>query len=180
MLIRKGSSRGTTMLWIPRSILFVCMAIALTACSNLTPRDQKNFKVEPDDYAMIAREALKQLERTRPISVIAVPKNMNADARAGLKAQRKIVTRESLPSRAIPRDMLAMREFSIDEEGFAVFEGEISTDAQDAMKGSAECGLIFDVRFQIVGSDWHSDSYKLTDCTQERVWWPSDQPRPDQ
>ena len=69
---------------------------------------------------------------------------------------------------------------TIDEDGVAIFAGEISTDAQDAMKGNADCGLIFDVRFQIVGNDWHSDSYKLTDCTQERVWWPADQARPGQ
>ena len=77
--------------------------------------------------------------------------------------------------------MLAMRDFSIDDDGIAIFEGEISTDAQDAMRqASADCGMIFAVRFQLVGNDWHSDSYKLTDCTQQRVWWPSDQPQPTQ
>jgi hypothetical protein len=163
---------------IVRAVVFACTALAVAACSNLTPRDQKNFKVDPGDYASIAHEALKQLERTRSIAVIAVPKTMNPDARAALKLQRKIVPLESLHS--IPRDTLAMRDFSIDEDGLANFEGEISTDAQDAMKSKADCGLVFAVRFQIVGNDWHSDSYKLTDCTQERVWWPADQPQPNQ
>lgn len=162
-----------------RSMLFAGCA-TLVACSNLVPRDQKKFHAEPGDYGIIAHEVLRQLGHTREIKVIAVPENMNADARAALKAERKIVVRESLRGHPIPRDMLAMREFSIDEDGVATFEGELSTDAQDAMpKGSVDCGMIFDVRFQIVGSDWHSDSYKLTDCTQQRVWWPVDQPQPN-
>lgn len=156
-----------------RSVFFAAIAIAFTACSDLTPRDQKTFLVDSGDYAMIAHEALRLLERTRTIDVIAVPASIRPDARAALKAQRKIVARESLPPHSIPRDMLAMREFTIDEDGIAMFEGEISTDAQDAMPaGSVECGLIFTVRFQLIGNDWHSDSYKLTDCTQERVWYP--------
>ena len=166
---------------ISRLGVSACAMLMLVSCGNLTPRDQKNFKVDPGDYAMIAHEALKQLGRTREIDVIAVPKSMSADARAALKSQRKIVALESLPPRAIPRDTLAMHDFSIDEDGIAIFAGEISTDAQDAMRGQkADCGLIFDVRFQLVGNDWHSDSYKLTDCTQQRVWWPVDQPQPDQ
>jgi hypothetical protein len=163
-----------------RSVFLAAAAVILSSCGGLTARDQKSFAIEPGDYAMIAHEALRQLERTRSIDVIAVPAGFNSDARAGLKSQRKIVTRESLPSHSIPRDMLAMRSFAIDEDGIAIFEGEISTDAQDAMPaGSVSCGLIFAVRFQLVGNDWHSDSYKLTDCTQERVWWPSDQPQPN-
>ncbi len=154
------------------------MTIALVACGNLTPRDQKNFKVQTDDYFMIAHEVMKQLERTRGISVIAVPNDMKPDAVAALKAQRKVVPRAALPAKSFPRDVLAMRDFTIDDDGIANFEGEISTDAQDAMGGKADCGMIFAVRFQLVGSDWHSDSYKLTDCTQQRVWWPSDQPQP--
>ena len=156
----------------------VCATAILAACSNLTPRDQKKFMVDPADYGIIAHEVLKQLGRTREISVIAVPQNMNADARAALKSQRKIVPLESLHS--IPRDTLAMRDFSIDEDGIANFEGEISTDAQDAMKEKPDCGMIFAVRFQLIGNDWHSDSYKLTDCTQQRVWWPVDEPQPNQ
>jgi len=161
-----------------RLVTAACLTFALGACGGLTLREQKKFKVEPGDYAAIAHEVMKQLEHTRSIAVIAVPKDMNPDAVAALKAQRKIVPRESLP-KSLPRDTLAMRDFSIDDDGVANFEGEISTDAQDAMKGSVDCGLIFAVRFQIVGDDWHSDSYKLTDCTQQRVWWPSDEPRPN-
>lgn len=153
----------------------------LAACTNLTPRDQKKFNVDPSDYGMIAHEVLKQLGHRREITVIAVPANINADALAALKRERKTVTRESLHGGSIPRDMLALRDFSIDEDGIATFEGELSTDAQDAMpKGSVDCGMIFNVRFQLIGNDWHSDSYKLTDCTQQRVWWPADQPQPNQ
>ena len=162
-----------------RSMVCAFVLTTLIACSNLAPRDQTNFKIDPGDYAAIAHEALKQLGRTREIAVIAVPKNMNPDARAALKAQRKIIALESLPVHVVPRDTLAMHEFTIDDDGIAIFTGEISTDAQDAMTQRPDCGLIFDVRFQLVGNDWHSDSYKLTDCTQERVWWPSDQPQPD-
>jgi hypothetical protein len=161
-----------------RIIVCAYLTVALVACSDLTPRDQKKFKVQSEDYFMIAHEVMKQLERTRGISVIAVPNDMNPDAVAALKAQRKVVPRESLPATSFPRDVLALRDFSIDEDGIANFEGEISTDAQDAMKGKADCGMIFAVRFQLIGSDWHSDSYKLTDCTQQRVWWPVDQPQP--
>ena len=161
-----------------RIIVSSCATLALIGCSNLTPRYQKNFKVEPGDYYAIAHEALKQLGRTREINVIAVPNTMNADARAALKAQRRIVPLESLMLHALPRDTLAMHDFTIDDDGIAIFTGEISTDAQDALREKPDCGLIFDVRFQIVGSDWHSDSYKLTDCTQHRVWWPGDQPQP--
>ena len=174
-----GFLRGSAMQSFVRLVVSACVMFALVACGGLTPREQKKFKVEPGDYAAIAHEVMKQLERTRSIAVIAVPKDMNPDAVAALKAQRKIVPRESLP-KSFPRDTLAMREFSIDDDGVANFEGEISTDAQDAMKGNVDCGMIFAVRFQIVGDGWHSDSYKLTDCTQQRVWWPSDQPRPDQ
>ena len=162
-----------------RFVVSACLALALVSCANLTPRDQKKFKVDPADYGIIAHEVLKQLSHTREIAVIAVPKDMNPDAREALKREkRRIVPLESLHS--IPRDTLAMRDFSIDEDGIATFEGEISTDAQDAMKEKSECGMVFAVRFQLVGNDWHSDSYKLTDCTQQRVWWPVDQPQPNQ
>lgn len=155
-----------------RSLFYAAVAITLVACGNLAPRDQHAFLVESGDYAAIAHEALRQLERTRSIDVIAVPARIGPDARAALKSQRKIVSRESLPAHSIPRDMLAMRDFTIDDDGIAMFEGEISTGAQDAMPaGSVDCGLIFTVRFQLIGNDWHSDSYKLTDCTQERVWY---------
>jgi hypothetical protein len=158
---------------IVRAILFICAAIMLTSCGGVTTRENLQFQVDPGDYASIAHEALRLLERTRSIDVIAVPASMNPNARAGLKSQRKIVARESLPPHSLPRDYLAMRSFVIDEDGIAIFEGEISTDAQDALPaGSVDCGLIFSVRYQLIGNDWHSDSYKLTDCTQERVWYP--------
>ena len=163
-------------------MLLVGYVCALAACSNLVPRDQKKFKVDPADYGIIAHEVLHQLSHTRAITTIAVPANMDADARAALKNERTtIVPRESLQGHPVPRDMLVMRQFTIDEDGIATFEGELSTDAQEAMpKGSVDCGMIFDVRFEVVGNDWHSDSYKLTDCTQQRVWWPVDQPQPNQ
>ena len=147
----------------------------LAACGGIARRDSQAFKINSGDYAAIAHEALRLLEKTRSISVIVVPVNMDPAARAALKSQRKIIARESLAAHALPRDYLAMRRFEIDEDGVAIFEGEISTDAQDAMPaGSADCGLIFAVRYELVGDDWHSDSYKLTDCTQERVWYPKD------
>ena len=66
------------------SILFVCLAIALAACSNLTPRDQKNFKVEPDDYAMIAHEALQAARaHARHQRDRRARNDMNPDARRG-------------------------------------------------------------------------------------------------
>jgi hypothetical protein len=157
-------------------ILCVGLLTLLTSCGGVATRENAKFQIDPGDYASIAHEALRLLERTRSIDVIAVPASMNADARAGLKRQRKIVARESLKPHSLPRNYLGMRSFEIDYDGIAMFEGEISTDAQDALPaGSADCGLIFSVRYQLIGNDWHSDSYKLTDCTQERVWYPKDQ-----
>ncbi len=161
---------------VARWIVAAVIAMMLAACGGIARRDSQAFKISSGDYAAIAHEALRLLERTRSIDIIVVPATMDPAARAGLKSQRKIVTRESLPAHALlPRDYLNMRRFEIDDDGVAIFEGEISTDAEDALPaGSVDCGLIFAVRYELVGDDWHSDSYKLTDCTQERVWYPKD------
>ena len=55
------------------------------------------------------------------------------------------------------------------------FKGEISTENQHAPASfDKSCGMIFSVRFALQGDDWSSDSYKVTDCSQERVWTPKD------
>ena len=126
-----------------------------------------------DDFFLIAHGAIGIIDHLRSIDRIVVAKDIDPRVRAALAAQRKLVTQETLPPGAsLPRNYFHLRSFTIDD-GQALFEGDISTDAQDAMpKGSVDCGMIFSVRFALVGDDWHSDSYKLTDCTRERVWYP--------
>ncbi len=162
----------------PLAALFLIACIGIAGCDGSKierGRSTQPFVQDDGDFGSIAAESLRLIEHVRPIHFIVVPKDFDPRARAGLKRQRKIVMRESLPAnQSLPRDYLNMRTFTI-EDGQAMFEGDISSDEQDALpKGSVDCGLIFSVRFALVGDDWHSDSYKLTDCTRERVWTPKD------
>jgi hypothetical protein len=153
------------------------MSFLLVSCAGTPGRSSQQFQVEDGDYALIAHAALKLIERVRPISVIVVDRNVDPRVREALRGQRKLVSRDTLPHTAgyiMPPDYFALRSFTIDD-GQALFEGEISTEAQRSDSSfDKECGLIFSVRFALQGDDWSSDSYKLTDCSQERVWTPKD------
>jgi hypothetical protein len=153
------------------------LSLLLAACARVPGRSSKKFEVEDGDYGLIAGAALKLIERVRPISVIVVDKNTDPRARAALRGRRKVISSESLPHTPgylVPPDYFLLRDFTI-EDGQAMFEGEVSTEAQRSDTSiNKECGLIFSVRFALQGDDWSSDSYKLTDCSQERVWWPKD------
>lgn len=136
-------------------------------------RSTEPFQLNDGDYYSIAKVALDLVGRVREIHVIVVPKDIDPKARAALARRRKVISRDAMLSHdSLPRDYLNLRRFFIDD-GQSMFEGDISTDDEDALpKGSVDCGLIFSVRFDLAGDDWHSDSYKLTDCTRERVWYP--------
>lgn len=163
----------------PLRTLMVCaIALSIGACDGanvVDGRSTKTFVLEDGDFAMIAHAAIDLINHQRSIDRIVVANNIDPRVRAAVAAQRKLVSQDSLPKGvSMPRNYFHLRSFTI-EDGEAVFEGDISTDAEDAMpKNSVDCGMIFSVRFSIVGNDWHSDSYKLTDCTQERVWYPKD------
>ncbi len=163
----------------PLFALLICLiASTIAGCDGANVvhgRSTKTFVLEDGDFAMIAHAAIDLIDHQRSIDRIVVANNVDPRVRAAVAAQRKLVSENSLPKGvSIPRNYFHLRSFTIDD-GDALFEGDISTDAEDAMpKGSVDCGMIFSVRFSIVGNDWHSDSYKLTDCTKERVWYPKD------
>lgn len=157
----------------------IAFSFLLTACADVKhgDRDAKPFALQDDDFGLIAGAALKLVERVRPISTIVLEKNVDPRVRSALSGRRKVISRDSLPHTPgylMPPDYFLLHEFTIDD-GQAMFEGEVSTEAQQSSTSfNKECGLIFSVRFALQGDDWHSDSYKLTDCAQERVWWPKD------
>ena len=162
----------------PRALMVCAIALVLGACDGANVvhgRSTKTFVLEDGDFAMIAHAAIDLVDHQRSIDRIVVAGNIDPRVRAAVAAQRKLVSEDSLPKNvSIPRNYFHLRSFTIDD-GEALFEGDISTDAEDAMpNGIVDCGMIFSVRFFIVGNDWHSDSYKLTDCTKERVWYPKD------
>lgn len=158
-------------------LIALALSFLLVACAGVPGRSSKQFEVEDGDYGLIAHAALKLIERVRPISVIVVSRNVDPRVREALRGQRKLISRDSLPHTPgyiMPPDYFALISFTI-EDGQALFEGEISTDAQRSDTSfDKECGLIFSVRFALQGDDWSSDSYKLTDCSQQRVWTPKD------
>jgi hypothetical protein len=158
------------------SIVAICLGVGACDGSKVVRgRSTQAFQLNDGDYYSIAKVALDLIGRVRDVHVIVVPKEIDPKAREALSRQRKVISKDSLSSQtSLPRDYLNLRTFFIDD-GQSMFEGDISTDDEDALpKGSVDCGLVFSVRFALVGDDWHSDSYKLTDCTRERVWYPKD------
>lgn len=162
-------------IWI--RVVVSCLPLLTVACAGAPGRSSKQFQVEDGDYGLIAHAALKLIEHVRPISVIVLDRNVDPRVREALRGQRKLVSRDALPHTPgyiMPPDYFALTSFTIDD-GQALFEGEISTDAQRSDTSfDKECGLIFSVRFALQGDGWSSDSYKLTDCSQQRVWTPKD------
>jgi hypothetical protein len=161
--------------WGAAAILSGCTL--LSGCTQLVPRDRQQFKVEDQDFAIIADASLKLVERTRPVITFVVPPAADARARAALKKLRAVARPEDVPKATdyvLPEGYFIVERFDI-EDGAANFEGELGPVTRAAEgKNLPGCGLRFSMAFYWEAKGWASHSYKILDCAKTRMWTPVD------
>jgi hypothetical protein len=154
-------------------VLLGCTLIA--ACAQLIPRDTQNFKVEQQDFELIAEASIKLVERTSPVSTIVVTPGLDARVDTALKKLRPVVRSDDVQRSGeyvLPEDYFVVERFTI-EDGVAQVDGEIGPITKAAEgRNIPGCGLRFSMVFFWETKAWASHSYKIIDCAKTRSWTP--------
>jgi len=149
----------------------------LGACTQFVPRDAQNFKVDEQDFQLIADASIKIVERSKAVNTIVVRAELDRralDAFRKLRPVVKLTEVQQTSELALPEGYFVIDRFSIDED-VAQFEGEIGPITQAAKgKNMPGCGLGFSMAFFWEINVWRSHSYKIVDCATTRSWTPVD------
>jgi hypothetical protein len=160
-----------------RGLALVALACAfIAACAQLVPRDRSDFRLEDQDFDLIADASLKMIERTHRVAAFVVPTQVDARARAALQKLRPVIRPTELQSSdiALPAEYFIVEHFTI-EDAVAQVEGQIGPITRTAEgKNLPGCGLRFSMAFYWEIKEWRSHSYKILDCAQMRSWTPVD------
>ena len=162
---------------IATRLIALTIACAMLAGCAAMPRDRSDFRVEDQDFELIADASLKMIERSHHVDTFVAAADIDTRARAALKGLRPVIAPGSVPKSvdlALPDQYFVVERFTI-EDSVALVEGQIGPITKAAEgKNLPGCGLRFSMAFFWEIKEWRSHSYKILDCAQLRSWTPVD------
>jgi hypothetical protein len=142
----------------------VTLICFLAGCANVGLREYQTFELHDSDYGLIARAAVKLVERFGAVSQFVVPPDLDRRALAALKQLHPVVPVGQLGSgRGVPAGSFLIETFSIEPGGLATFEGDLGP---TGCPGG--CGKNISIPYILRGDDWYNPSFKIVDYTQHR------------
>ena len=149
--------------------LFCCMA----GCANVGLREYQPFEERDSDYGLIARAAVKLVERIGPVSQFVVPPDLDRRALAALRQLRPVVPASRLAgNQGLPAGFFLIETITIQGDGLATFEGDLGP---TGCPGG--CGKNISIPYILQGDDWYNPSFKIVDYAQHREVVPVDSAR---
>jgi len=147
-----------------RILAGMALACCVAGCANVGLREYQPFEQHDSDYGLIARAAVKLVERFGAISQFVVPRDLDPRALAALKRLHPVVLADARPADLpLPAGNFLVETFSIDTEGVATFEGDLGP---TGCPGG--CGKNISIPYILQGDDWHNPSFKIVDYAQHR------------
>jgi hypothetical protein len=142
----------------------VTLICFLAGCANVGLREYRTFELHDSDYGLIARGAVKLVERLGTVNQFVVPPDLDRRALAALKQLHPVVPLGQLGSgRGVPAGSFLIETFSIEPDGLATFEGDLGpTGCPDG------CGKNISIPYILQGDDWYNPSFKIVDYAQHR------------
>jgi hypothetical protein len=150
----------------------VTLICFLAGCANVGLREYQTFELQDSDYGLIARAAVKLVERIGTVNQFVVPPDLDRRALAALKQLHPVVPLGQLGSgRGVPAGSFLIETFSIEPDGLATFEGDLGpTGCPDG------CGKNISIPYILQGDDWYNPSFKIVDYAQHREVVPVSSP----
>ncbi len=140
--------------------LFCCVA----GCANVGLREYQPFEQRDSDYGLIARAAVKLVERFGTISQFVVRRDLDPRALAALERLHPVVLADLRPADLpLPAGNFLVETFSIEADGLATFEGDLGP---TGCPGG--CGKNISIPYILQGDDWYNPSFKIVDYAQHR------------
>ncbi|HEY2397250.1 MAG TPA: hypothetical protein VGH81_14910 [Rudaea sp.] len=156
-----------------RTLAIISLICCVAGCANVGLREYQAFELRDSDYGLIARAAVKLVERIGPVSQFVVPPDLDRRALAALKQLRPVIPASRLPGApGLPAGFFLIETFSIETDGLATFEGDLGP---TGCPGG--CGKNISIPYILQGDDWYNPSFKIVDYAQHREVIPVN-PRP--
>ena len=146
-----------------RILTGVTLICFVAGCANVGLREFKRFELSDSDYGLIARAAVKLVERFGPVSQFVVPPDLDRRALVALKQLHPVVPVGQFSGRRVPAGSFLIETFSIDPDGLATFEGDLGP---TGCPGG--CGKNISIPYILRGDDWYNPSFKIVDYAQHR------------
>jgi hypothetical protein len=157
-----------------RVLAGMVLSCCVAGCANVGLREYQPFEQRDSDYGLIARAAVKLVERLGPVSRFVVPPDLDRRALAALKQLRPVVPASQLAgNHGLPEGSFLIETFSIQADGLATFEGDLGPTGC-----AAGCGKNISIPYILQGDDWYNPSFKIVDYAQHREVVPVDTAAP--
>jgi len=159
-----------------RSIVFLIAVSVLGGCQTAYVCNTPACR-HKKDLESLAAACIKFVEHTAPVSAVIVSDNLSPDAQRAIALVKSIYTNSAMPKSekwSIPPGYFLLSSLHANEDD-AECIGVLGPALQSTASGYADqCGMRFDIPFEVEDGAWASHSYKITECSSTNVIVPKE------